>query len=295
MKSIFTELSESKLFPSVKSLDQEDFHMISEAAHLILMTLRILLDEPSTSKWAHGYVQKTLRGSDFHNWRTDGTDLYAVLHALSTGNYYEGGSHPTVSVLPFKRWLREMAGSHPDDHQTRVLFTRMDSLLRIKDASMKAVRRLVMEWPDLHSHERKLAVTRLLQMLRARTPRAEVLVKLQALSHSKDLELDNVYNPETGENEGEDNKISMRKQPDKKPNFGFLAGLAGAAAGYAMSRHTGRLGENATGGSTYAASIATVTGTFASPGAAKKPGKDTLGVGLDTNGDKGIYQNIIRR
>lgn len=283
---LLSELSESRLYPSASKLDREDFHGLTEAAHLIFITLRILLAEGSTQDWAEAYVKKTLRG-DFHHWRADATDLYVTLYALSTGNYYEGSYH-TFTLSPFTRWLREVKSySSADEGITRTLFARLDSLLSIRDSSQKAVRRLVMDWPDLNNHERRLAVTRLLQMLRARAPKAELLQKLESIARTKGYELHDVCDKETGDCGGSGDHHSGSAKPKSK--FSLLPSLLGAGAGYAAMRALGRLKEDATSGATGAASVATVTTAL---------GADSLGPGFDTKGNKGIYQGkptVLRR
>lgn len=287
-KSLISELSESKMFPSAQTLSKENFNSLSEAAHLTLVTLRILLHEKSTHAWAKTYVQKTLRGGHFKSWRSDANDLYTLLYALSTGHYFEGGYH-TVTVSPIERWLRDVSHDDKgDEGRTHTFFLRLDGILRIHDTSMKAVRRLVMDWADLTIHEKRLAVTRLLQMLRARAPRSEVLMKLQVLSRNKEFELEDVCNQETGECSGDEGSLNIGTKKEKS-KYSLLPILA-IGAGYAASRALGKLREEATAGATGAASVASVTTAL---------GAETLGPGFNSNGNKGIYQNtkptVLRR
>jgi hypothetical protein len=52
MKSIIADLSESKLYPSRQSLKKETADSLSEATYVMLMAMRVLVWEDSTSKWA---------------------------------------------------------------------------------------------------------------------------------------------------------------------------------------------------------------------------------------------------
>jgi hypothetical protein len=64
---------------------------------------------------------------------------------------------------------------------------------------MRAIRRLVMDWETITHTQKKLALTRLLQFMRNRAPKGELLPWLNRVGVLRDLEIDNVTNPETGE------------------------------------------------------------------------------------------------
>lgn len=290
--SLLGDLTESRMYPSKSTLEKEDFESLTETTHLLILALRILLCEDDV--FADRYVRRTIAATNFKSWRTDGTDLYIALHALSTGKYMAGDYPETISVLAIQRWLKEMSISNATDEQeTRKLFLRMDRLLFIKEASMLAVRRLVMDWPDLDKREKKLATTRLLQMLRARCPKNDLLPIISRLAREEGLELSGVCNAETGDcDEKPINKGGFRHalDRDKKPEReggSFLAGLAGFAAGAAGAYALGRNRVKESDGATTSASVASVTVPLGGLG----PGFAGPG------GDKGIYQAapVIRR
>lgn len=218
--SILSELSESKMYPTESKLDRAKHDELVEAAHVIFMALNILLSEDKTENWAEKYVKKTLRG-DFRTWRSDATDLYAILYALHTGNYHEG-KYRTFPLGSIRRWLNHVQDiKDAEDSITRVFFFRLDGLLGIRDGSLKSLRRIIMDWRSLDNRERRSVFTRLLHLMRRRFPRAEVLVQLESLARTKDYEID----------ETAGKKIEL------------LASLS----------------ENATAGGTSAASVATVS------------------------------------
>jgi hypothetical protein len=282
------------MFPSKKALEKEDFESLTEAAYLMILALRILVHE--NDKYSIAFVQKTARSTSFRLWRADGNDLYMVLHALTTGMYALGGNEPeTVNCLPIMRWLREIKITDAHDKtETSRLFVRMDRLLGIREASLRAVRRLIQDWPELSDYEKRLATTRLLQMIRTRLPKSELLPRLQVIARNRDWEIEDVCDQETGDNcEADAPKRgyvhpTSRAKPENK-NGGLLASLAGAAAGfaggYALTRR--KVKETASAGATGAASIASVAAPL---------GAEALGPGFaGKNGHKGIYQPMVIR
>ncbi len=296
--SIINEFSGSSLFPSRRWLDREDFHSLAEKAYLLCIVVRMLMCMPSTRSWAEGFVHRTISSNNFNQWRSGGTDLYVVLWALSEGEYEADGPNVPASVpgTPFLRWLKALSHKPDETNETKRLFLRLDAMLHVNDSSLRAIRRLVQEWPNLGHYDKQLATTRLMQIMRSRMPRAEALKHLTKAARSHDLEIKDVCDPETGEGcevVSKSHKTGIQhtghQEPAKKKSqtgLNFLAGLAGLGAGYMASRALTK--ENATSGSTSAASVATVVGG--------------LGAGFDPNGDQGIYatkkpkkSSIIRR
>lgn len=280
--SILGDLTESRMFPSKKAIDKEDFDSLTESLFLLLIALRILLTEDGL--YAHLYVRRTISASNFKNWRADGTDVYLCMHALSTGKYEPSDEYPdTINMLSIQRWLREMNKTDgTDETETRRLFLRIERLLFIKDASMRAIRRLVMDWPSLNSQQKRLSTTRLLQMLRARLPKSDLLPIITDVARQNNWEMMGVCDMETGDSCEADPVAHKKSSHPLSKALGFAAGAAGA---YALFRN--KPVKESDCGTTASSSIAGVTVPLGGIG----PGFAGPG------GNKGIYQDapIIRR
>jgi hypothetical protein len=287
---LLNEFSGSTLFPTRRWLNQEDFHSLCEKAYLTIVALRLLAGCPSTQKWAHDYIARTLQATHFKHWRTTGTDLYVLLWALTSGEFEGVDEADLIAEQPFIRWLKALKRNPADTTETVRLFLRLDSMLRNHDSSLKAVRRLVQDWPDLSRSDQRLATTRLIQMVRSRAYRSDMLRELKLAANAHSLEMKHVCDLETGDG---CEVTTHRHDPPKKAgtSIGFLAGLASIAGGFAASRAIRKMTETATAGATTAASVAT---------AGTNLGGDHPGI--DSNGHKGIYDKrkpkstaIIRR
>lgn len=273
--SLLNEFTGSSLFPAKRWLDKEDFSSLSEKAYVLILALRMALCLPSTKKWADDFIKHTMINNHFKSWRANGSDLYVVMWALTQGEYEPKRHEPdSINDAPFVRWMRTISHNHDDISETKRLFLKMDSVLHINESSLKAIRRLVQEWPELSHYDKQLAMTRLLQILRARMPRAEILKHLSAAARKHDLEISGVCNKETGHgcNPSVDDLFHKKEQPTK--GFSFLAGLAGFGAGYSASKTKN---ENATAGATGAASVASVVTALGDHS------------GFDKDGDHGVY------
>lgn len=275
-------LAESRLFPSITAVHKYDAQDAADLAYLYIISLRILLCDDDTLPWAKQYCRRTTAASDFKHWRTDGSDLYVMLHALvdektifadSERNHHRTG----LRASSIWHWLYDAARDDAGESKTRRLFTSLDTLFHVTGGSMKAVRRLAQDWPSLHEHDRRLCMTRLLQMIRARGSKSEILPLLQRLARHADLEIDDVCNRETGENCDQEDSRHDRHLDDKPRGMGLLRSLALTGIG-AIALNKLLAKESASSGSTSSANVAVVAGG--------------IGAGFDPNGDHGVYQSV---
>jgi hypothetical protein len=192
-----------------------------------------------THDFAENYAKRTIQyGVNFNKWLNSSTDLYVILYGLTSNELDDPDSEKFLKNLPFGhnlliKWLRGIASDKLRDSDHRAFFVRLDFNFKINNSSIKAIRRLVMDWKNLSQHEKGLATTRLLQLLRARAPKSEILANFINMARDKDLILGDVCDPETGIGCGNIAKIVV-KEPEKKKSS-FLIALASVAAGVAVS------------------------------------------------------------
>lgn len=167
------DLCESHLIPSQSSLKHWKRPKLAELCYLYFLGLRILLADKITKEWAQHYCAHTGEPNDFAAWRNDGNDLYVMLFALT--------DDPDVAVSPgiIRHWLRRVHDK--DDHR---LFMRLDSMFKISNGAMRALRRAVTDWDKLKERDREDNLSKLIQMIHARAPsNSELLPHLKTLSN----------------------------------------------------------------------------------------------------------------
>lgn len=246
------DLSESRLFPSIRAFEHVPAARVAETLYLYLIALRILATDAPHHDWVVTYCRRTAAHSGFRRWRQDGNDLYALLHALVTQSVEfkdpEGSEKflraVAVDDVAVLRWLRNEAHEIKHEPQTRALLISLDRMLNVRDTSLRAVRRLATDWPRLEHHQRRMVFTRLIQLLRHRAQRADILPRLQDMAARRDLLIPDAADPE--------------ETPPKR--MGFLSSLAT---------------ESATAGATASSNVATVAGG--------------LGAGFDGDHSRSIY------
>lgn len=237
MYDFIGDLSESRLIPSKSNLRKFTAQEVADLAVLNLCALYILWSNTETKEFAEKYAKRTMaHGPSFDRWHTNGTDLYILVHALTTDEHKLARpeiSDPFRANLPIGqtllvRWLKDMMADRLKAPVHRSLFVKLDFNFRTTNNSIRAIRRLVMDWDKLTRRERELAMTRLLQFMRSRASRGELLAKLQEMARKHDLEIVDACDMETGE--GCDSSPQQHHAPEK-PKGSWLASLTGLAIG----------------------------------------------------------------
>lgn len=191
-------LAESRLLPSTNSYSPFSAEDLSELAVLYICSLWMMYCDKDSHEKAISYANKTIQyGVNFEKWRTGGTDLYNILHGLMADDIKLDRAaqsekfkfHVPIGKAALIRWLREMANGHVQVQTHRSFFVNLDFNFKIGNNSIRAVRRLAMDWKTINFGERSLCMTRLLQMLRARALKGEILPLLNSMAREKELEI----------------------------------------------------------------------------------------------------------
>lgn len=198
MDSLLRELCESRVFPSTRSAEKMETQEAADLLYVYILALRILASDEETREFAAHYARTTSQWGTYERWRGNGNDLYVLIHLIKDRNHLlKKGRYPLDLTL-LHRWLREIAIHGIDEEMTHRLLARLDLGLRTRNDSLKAIRRIVTHWPEVTHHQRELAMTRLLQILRNRARKSELLGLLSKVAQRRGLKLDNVCDPETG-------------------------------------------------------------------------------------------------
>lgn len=214
-------------------------------AFLSLLLLYIFNREFETAPFAQEYARRTMQFNGFREPRVAGTDLYQSLHILSnpgsrTSRQLRGAEQNDalrqrlfVKEKLIKDYLRNMARGTLDNGTARRLMYSLESQMNIDISNYKSLRRLITDWENLTTFQKKVSVTRLLQYFRTRARRSDLYPMLEEMSKKKDWELDVDNNAEIAAI-GAAGALAGSRAP--KSTLGSVAKIAGhAAAGYALA------------------------------------------------------------
>ena len=187
-------VTESRLLPFLSSLNQIGLEDAENLVFLYLVSLQLLRLEPSSKQFAKHYAAQTIKYGNFQMWHANATDLNDLLYFLV--------DHKKSSVDEYavKKLLTNLKSDHFDQQQAAQQLLKIENSLRIKTQNYRSIRRIVADWNSLHIDldGKKLCVTRLLQALRSRAARGDIVHELDNLAHSHNWELKDVCDPETG-------------------------------------------------------------------------------------------------
>lgn len=238
-------IKESSLFSSFSSVNRFNARDIADLTFLYLITLHVLRAEWSSAPFAKHYASQTMAFGGFDDAHLSNTDLYQLLTITlhHSKNFTSHLKNPQASETlihdlmldshDVMRFLKNIAGSRYDDHLAAMLLLRFERELRIGVTNYKSVRRICSDWNSSHIDDeaKSLAVTRLLQAMRNRALRGDLIQPLQRMAKEQKLEIAQACDPETGKNCSISN-TSYAGAQQQKQGMGLLKKLAvGAGLG----------------------------------------------------------------
>lgn len=247
------DLTEAKLIGRSKNgLRRFDARELADLLFLHLCAVQILKHEFLGLPRVQEYVRSTGPLTSFDYFVSSRNELYVLIHVLF-GKHAESArkllknqeasnlliDRIKINMQFTRKYLRLVLAGKTDESFERRFFLMMEKDLNITTGYYKAIRRLVMTWPKQPRSSRKLVVTRLLQIMRTKGRRSEMMTILEWFSKQKNLE-DTSLQPLDGEGPGQ----KIKTAPEKKKGMSFLkklalagaVGAAGAYGGYKLTR-----------------------------------------------------------
>jgi hypothetical protein len=251
MYDLIKQLDENTLFRA-KKLNIFTLRDLADLTFLYCVTLHILRQEFSTNTFAIKYATRTGIHGDFSHNDVANTDLYQMLNIFSNSDKLKTLSKPDASEvlwydmdwhsLTMKRFLANINRKKYDDQAQRQLLFQLEKQLHIINGNYKSIRRISVEWSGtlITESAKRLAVTRLLQALRARAKAGDILAPLSQLSVANHYEIKGVCDPETGKNCDSKDEVMVPKAGLSFLQKLILSASAGYAVGSLLSPHKGK-------------------------------------------------------
>ena len=193
------ELTEAKALRTERGLNLSA-EQVAENIYLSVLSLQAMRNDPNTARQAAEYARKTLQYQDFSNIRQTGTDLHNWVAVFNNPSRYEAQIGPvgraSMPILQFKRYLRDVAQGKSNPNFDKQFLMSLERNLGVSNGGYSAVRRLLSDWHRLYGSERKTSSTRLLQALRAKTPKSDLRGSYEGFMRKGGYELKGAKNPE---------------------------------------------------------------------------------------------------
>jgi hypothetical protein len=153
------ELVEARMFAYPENLKGRDAVTMARLLFCSILALEIVRHENEYK--AIEYINHTMAFSDFDRMRGAATDLANLITIVANQDRYLDEVKTKIGLyapeLQIKSYFRTIAGARYDRARVRQFLLTIDDALMIAGADMRQARRIIGDWPDASSIEKKTA------------------------------------------------------------------------------------------------------------------------------------------
>ena len=245
------DLSEARLIGRSKSgLRNFSAKDIADLLFLHLCALQMLKHEFLGLPEAQKYVKGAGSLTNFDHFVSSRNELYLLVHVLVGRNAKASQlllkdqeasqiflERIKINLPMLRRYLKMISAGKIDEGYERRFFLMMEKDLKVTNNYYRAIRRLVSSWSKQSHSTRKITMTRLLQIMRTKGRKSEMMGIIEWLSKQEKLE-DKGLDTLSGEGVGQKIEAPAKKSTGflKKLAIGAAAGAIGAYGGYKWAR-----------------------------------------------------------
>ena len=222
-------MTEARMFRSRHGLSKYSARDMADNAFAHMIAMQVLNREFKYSSIASTYAGRTASYGNFDYFRSNGTDLYAMLHSLfGKGAITQFADEKNSEILlkrmrpnmtQIKGFLNHISTSGANADKEKRMLMQLQSMLFVNDSRLRSMKRLAGDWENLTTREKRTLVSSLYNYFRSNSPKSSLMSALQKLSRERDYV------------DGE------KVKPSKAMAVG--AALAGAYIGYKLGRGKG--------------------------------------------------------
>ncbi len=194
--TLINDLSESRAYRSRQDLGKGSASENGELVYAYCLALLVLTGEYKYQKMARNYIIRSMSYGNYDFFRTNGTDLYLLLHSIvgsgSIVQYDDETSKKYIDRLQrhysdINQLLRYISNDNFSRKQTSSLLLRLETQLAIKSRDLKKIRRIASDWDRLKEKERYNITIDIMHYIRDHSPRSELYGILQSMVKERNL------------------------------------------------------------------------------------------------------------
>ncbi len=220
-------LTEARMFKSRQGVSKFSAREIADMAFAHCIALQVMNREFKYTSVAKSYASRTSSYGNYDYFRSNGTDLYVMLHALfGKGSIIKFDDEKNSKILlsrmksdimPFREFLSHIGSSGSNTDTEQRMLMRLQGALYISNSKLRSMKRLAGDWENLKTREKRTLVSSLLTYFRSNSPMSSLTTYIQRLARERDF--------------GDD---KQKVKTSKAMAVG--AALAGAYLGYKLGR-----------------------------------------------------------
>ena len=195
--TLVNNLSESRAFRSRQDLGKNSASENGELVYAYCLALLVLTGEYKYQKIAKNYIIRSMSYGNYDFFRTNGTDLYLLLHSIvGTGSIVnftnKRSSKEYIGRLQrhytdINHLLRYISKDTFSRKQTSSMLIRLETQLAVKSSDLKKIRRFVSDWDRLKEKEKYNVTIDIMQYMRHNVSRSELYGILQSMVRERNL------------------------------------------------------------------------------------------------------------
>jgi len=189
-------LTESRMFKSRQSISKHTARDIADITFAHCIALQVMNREFKYTSVAGRYASRTNSYGNFDYFRSNGTDMYVMLHALfGKGSIIQFADKKNSDILisrfrsnivPFKEFLSHIQLAHANTDSEQRMLMRLQGALYISNSKLRSMKRLAGDWENLKTREKRTLVSSLLTYLRTNASKSEMAAYIQKLARERD-------------------------------------------------------------------------------------------------------------
>lgn len=195
--SLVKDLSESRAFRSRQDLGKGSASENGELVYAYCLALLVLTGEYKYQKMARNYIIRSMSYGNYDFFRTNGTDLYLLLHSIvgagSIIQFDDTTSQNYISRLQrhytdINQLLRYISNDNFSRKQTSSMLIRIETQLAVRSRELKKIRRFASDWDRLKQKEKYNVAIDIMHYIRDHSPKSELYGILQNMVKERNLQ-----------------------------------------------------------------------------------------------------------
>ncbi|MBG10789.1 MAG: hypothetical protein CMD92_06435 [Gammaproteobacteria bacterium] len=177
--------TESRLFRTKQNQNKTNVDDAAELSFAYMMILNMFNKDYEFAPLASDYASRTVAYRNFDYFRTSGTDLYVMINRLIGKEVNDDDPRDKIALSRINlkrqeaiRYLSHIAANKSESGFEQRMLLRFQRDLNIQDGMLKSMRRLIGDWDNLSQNQKALVTTRMMQYLRRKAMRSELMPAL---------------------------------------------------------------------------------------------------------------------
>ena len=190
-------MTEARMFRSRHGLSDYSAREMADNTFAHMIALQVMNREFKYSSVASTYAGRTASYGNFDYFRSNGTDLYAMIHSLfGKGSITKFNDEKNSEILlkrmrpnmqQIKGFLLHISSSGANADKEKRMLMQLQSMLFVNDSRLRSMKRLAGDYENLTTREKRTLISSLLTYFRANSPKSSLTSYIRKLASERDF------------------------------------------------------------------------------------------------------------